>query len=356
MKITEIKLQRLNLPLSVPYKVAHRTHLSFTPFVVRMHSGNDHVGWGEVYISPGYTEETEKGAWQFCQSAAQSSVGQEAAHIRTRVMEKAADSPGAASALLTALDMLEQHPLLQIKTSTRVPLLAPCQGSEPEEVQREVDRLIKEGFKTLKVKVGFDVEKDLARLRLIQKTVGNRATIRLDANRGYNQAQGCAFASQIDPQGIELFEQPCGSHEWESNAAVAKVSTVPVMLDESIYDERDIDRAATMPGVGFVKLKLKKMGSIDMLHSALQKIRNLGMEPVLGDGVSMEIGCWMEACVARSTITNAGEMNGFLKPKTRILANPLIFAQGAIELPAHYWPKLNEELFHQHMIQEEIFR
>ena len=93
-----------------------------------------------------------------------------------------------------------------------------------------------------------------------------------------------------------------------------------------------------------------------MLHSALQKIRNLGMEPVLGDGVSMEIGCWMEACVARSTITNAGEMNGFLKPKTRILANPLIFAQGAIELPAHYWPKLNEELFHQHMIQEEIFR
>jgi hypothetical protein len=34
------------------------------------------------------------------------------------------------------------------------------------------------------------------------------------------------------------------------------------------------------------------------------------MEPVLGDGLS-EIGCWMEACVARTTIHNAGEFNGF---------------------------------------------
>ena len=44
------------------------------------------------------------------------------------------------------------------------------------------------------------------------------------------------------------------------------------------------------------------------------------MEPVLGNGVASEIGCWMEACVARSTIANAGEMNGFLQAARRASA------------------------------------
>ena len=42
------------------------------------------------------------------------------------------------------------------------------------------------------------------------------------------------------------------------------------------------------------------------------------MEPVLGDGISSEVQCWMEGCVARQVIRNAGEFNGFLKPKVRL--------------------------------------
>ncbi len=52
------------------------------------------------------------------------------------------------------------------------------------------------------------------------------------------------------------------------------------------------------------------------------------MESVLGDGLSSELGCWMEACVARVTIRNAGEFNGFLKPKVRLFAEPLRFHRG----------------------------
>ena len=68
-----------------------------------------------------------------------------------------------------------------------------------------------------------------------------------------------------------------------------------------------------MPGVGFVKLKLKKLGGISRLIEGLERIRALGMEPVLGDGTATDIGDWLEACVARDTIRNAGEMNGYLK-------------------------------------------
>lgn len=355
MKIEKILVQRLELPLKLPYKVSQRTHISFTPIVIRILSNDLIEGWGEAYISPGYTDETESGAIDFCKKAAHEFVGKDSIFMRDAIKKYAAQSPCAASALLNAIDMLENDTLLQVKEEIKIPLLAPCQGHEESELRDEISELLEQGFKTLKVKVGFDVKADLDRVYMIQSILNQRAMIRLDANRAFTKEQGSLFASQIDPIGIELFEQPCGSSDWDSNAAVALVSKVPVMLDESIYNISDIDRASSMKGVGFVKLKLKKIGSLEMLHSALNRIRSLGMEPVLGDGVSMEIGCWMEACVARTTITNAGEMNGFLKPKTKIFSNPLPFADGAIVLPVNYTPTIDESLFKKHMTHQEIF-
>jgi hypothetical protein len=63
-----------------------------------------------------------------------------------------------------------------------------------------------------------------------------------------------------------------------------------------------------------------KMGRPRGRSRGIAAHRELGMEPVLGNGVACEVGCWMEACVARTLIGNAGEMNGFLKPVTRLLA------------------------------------
>ena len=149
----------------------------------------------------------------------------------------------------------------------------------------------------------------------------------------FPKADACSFASSLDPSGIELFEQPCRAEDWDANAHVAKVSTVPVMLDEPICELADVKRASTIPNVGFCKLKLKRFGGLDLLREALDAVSGAGMESVLGDGLSSELGCWMEACVARVTIRNAGEFNGFLKPKVRLFAEPLHFTAGELVIP-----------------------
>ena len=176
---------------------------------------------------------------------------------------------------------------------------------------------------------------------MIQRIVSGRCRLRIDANQGYDRAHGCAFAAALDPAGIELFEQPCAAGDWEAACAVAAVSPVPMMLDESIYGMEDIERAAELEAARFIKLKLMKTGGLDALARGLGRIRELGMEPVLGNGVACEVGCWMEACVARTLIANAGEMNGFLKPVERLLANPVRFAEGALLLDAGYVPRLD---------------
>jgi L-alanine-DL-glutamate epimerase-like enolase superfamily enzyme len=116
-----------------------------------------------------------------------------------------------------------------------------------------------------------------------------------------------------------------------------------MMLDESIYGMADIERAAQLRAARFIKLKLMKMGSLEALAQGIRRIRELGMVPVLGNGVACEVGCWMEACVARTLIANAGEMNGFLKLVARLLVNPVRFESGAMLLEAGYAPRLDPD-------------
>ena len=163
------------------------------------------------------------------------------------------------------------------------------------------------------------------------------------------------MAPPLDPAGIKLFEQPCPAEDWDANARVAGVSTVPVMLDEPICGLADIERAAGIPNVGFCKLKLKRFGGLDLLKEALDRVRQYGMEPVLGDGLSSELACWMEGGVAARTIRNAGEFNGFLKPKIRLFVEPLRFAEGALVIPPGFVPQIDAAVLVAHEIARERF-
>jgi hypothetical protein len=86
-----------------------------------------------------------------------------------------------------------------------------------------------------------------------------------------------------------------------------------------------------------------KLGSLDALGHALERIRALGMKPVLGNGVACDLGCWMEACVAARHIDNAGEMNGFLRARAGLLAQPLEVRSGALVLKPGFEARLARE-------------
>jgi L-alanine-DL-glutamate epimerase-like enolase superfamily enzyme len=355
MRIAEITIRRLSLPLVKPYRRSYRVDRSFEPVLVQVRDRGGGGGWGEAVITPGYTHETPETSWTFLREQAAALVGRDAAEAKDGLLGHVEDFPNAVSAAVTALEMMERSPHLAVDAAARIPLLQGLDARTPDDVPDEVEAILGQGFDTIKLKVGGDVDADLALVRAVQRAVDGRALIRIDANRGFGRDDGHRFAASLDAEGIMLFEQPCADDDWEANAAVAAVSRVPVMLDESIYRLADVERAAKVPGVGFVKLKLKKAGALDRLHDGLVRIRELGMTPVLGDGVATDVSCWMEACVARSAIDNAGEMNGFLRLRTRLLREPLAFEGGAIVLAAGYRPELNDDAVSGHTVVSERF-
>ena len=332
VRLDSLSLARLELPLKSPYKLAFGAVRAFDTILVEARDRDGRHGWGEATILPGYTHETPRGAWAAACRTAETLAGKDMVGAKDAAARLIASDHFAATALVTALEMLEGDPLLEVEARATVPLLAILNETDEAAIEREVESRLAEGYRTLKVKVGFEPGDDLERVRLIQRLVQGRGSLRLDGNQGYGRDQAVAFAAALDPDGIELFEQPCAAGDWEAAMAVARASPVPMMLDESIYGLAEIDRAAELGAAAFIKLKLMKMGGLSHLAEGLARIAARGMTPVLGNGVAGELGCWMEACVAQGRIGTAGEMNGFLKPRQGLFPKPLAVESGALVL------------------------
>jgi L-alanine-DL-glutamate epimerase-like enolase superfamily enzyme len=335
MTIERIELRRLEIPLERPYRLAFGPVHRYDTIVVEIFGTDGSHGFGEATLLTGYTDESIDAGFVLARDLGRALLGVEASGACARIDAIGGRAPFVATAFRTALDMAAGHPLLVPSATTRVPILGLLQGEDKAELTANFERLLAEGYRTVKVKIGFDVGADLDALAAVQAVVAGRAAIRVDANQGYTADEAVAFVRGADPDGIELFEQPCAAGDWDAhrNAAAAAAATgLPLMLDESIYGLADIERAARERACAYVKVKLMKFVSIDALAAGIARIRALGMKPVLGNGVACDVSCWMEACVAACCIDNAGEMNGFLKARRMLFARPLRFEHGAIVL------------------------
>ncbi len=353
-RIESLRLRRIEAPLTRPYHLSLGAIPAFqTVLVEAMVDGR--CGYGEATYVTGYTDESIGTAWDRARELAATASALRPLAARDALLEHVHDAAFTVTALVTALEMAARDPWLDVAVETRIPILGLLNAGTEPELTAEVDALIARGFSTLKIKVGFDAEADLAKIGRIQRANAGRCRLRIDANQGYSREDGMRFASKLDPDSVELFEQPCAKDDWDGAVAVAAVSTVPMMLDESIYGLADIERAAHCNAARFIKLKLMKMGSLDGLGAGLRAIRALGMTPVLGNGVAHDIGNWMEACVARDAIENAVESNGFLKPRRAYLRAPLRFEAGAIVLEPGYVPELDAEAVAAVTVAEATF-
>ena len=333
MRIEHVETRRLAIPLTRPYRLAFGSVTQYDTIVVEVTGDEGQRGFGEATLLTGYTDETIADGYVLACGIAKRLPGTERAAACGQMAALRTRAPFVATAFHTALDMVARHPLLSPPQPARVPVLGLLQGSDEAELRDAFDRLLADGYRTVKVKTGFEVENDLRALATIQAVVAGRAAIRVDANQGYTATEAVTFIRGADPAGIELFEQPCAAGDWDAHrvaAAAAARTGLPLMLDESIYDLRDIERAAGEHACAYAKVKLMKFVGIDALVAAIERIRALGMKPVLGNGVACDISCWMEACVAARCIDNAGEMNGFLKARRMLFAEPLAFERGEI--------------------------
>ncbi|PMR72968.1 mandelate racemase/muconate lactonizing enzyme family protein [Billgrantia endophytica] len=324
----------LRVPLKVPYENALCRLESFDVMVIQLVDGEGRVGWGEACPVTGYSPETPEQAWRWIGEQLPRIVGAHPRRWHALLDASLAKYPFVVSAIHEGLSDLTRSPLLHRDDPPSVRLLGTVNTLDKQVAPDAALQLLDRGYTTLKVKVGYDPREDSERVCRIAEAVAGEAQLRLDANQGYSLEDAIGFARRVPADAVEVFEQPVPADRWDQLEAIGRLKLLPLMLDESIYDDSDIRRAATFDGVTAVKLKMSKSGGPRGLADQVALCRSLGLNVVVGNGVASDLGCFHEAvCYGQLGLDTAAEMNGFLKTTSSLLDTPLSMNQDSLELP-----------------------
>ena len=141
------------------------------------------------------------------------------------------------------------------------------------------------GYRVLKVKVGGAA--DLERLEAVR--AGFDGPIRIDGNEGWDIEIARAITPDLLRLGVEFVEQPFHRDDVDSYRAYRELpQRLPVILDESCQDARDVPRCAEL-GDG-VNIKISKTGGIRGGFSVARAARAHGLAVMIGCMIESELG------------------------------------------------------------------
>jgi len=301
MKIDKIVLGENGIFLKHPFVTALRRVEKLESIVVRVETESGWVGYGETAPTEAITGESKESIFSALRELRAHLLGRDLnefeAVIET-IQTTGVDHSNARAAMEIALyDVVAQAagvPLVtylggsirSLETGITISL-----GSREEMVAQSLQAL-EEGYRSLKIKLGSDPVEDMERITAIYDAVGERAHLKLDANQGWSAEETIVFLSAIEERKIpiELIEQPLPREDLEGLAAVRRHTSVPILVDESVFTLEDARAVLAKGAADCINIKLDKCGGISQ---ALQ-IADLCAEA----HVSCMMGCMLEGAVS----------------------------------------------------------
>lgn len=168
------------------------------------------------------------------------------------------------------------------------------------------------GFSRIKIRVGrSDPQEDVAIVRAVRDEIGQDVAIALDANGAWKPRTATRTLRQVEPSTIAWVEQPTAAGDDAALRQVREESGIPVLGDEAIRTEGDIERLCEAGAIDGVHLKLEKAGTARQLMDMARRARATGLLVCIGQMDQGRLGSSMTAHLAASIDADAYELWGF---------------------------------------------
>lgn len=348
MRITDIQLGMLRVPLRTPFKTALRSVDRVEDIVVMMHTDTGQVGYGGAPATAVITGDTHGSIiTAIRRHIAPQLIGQEIAdlHRLTRLVQDALEKNTNAKAAveIAIYDLWSQlygAPLYQLLGGgvSEITTDITISVDSIDKMVADACQAVERGYASLKIKVGKDLAVDIERVRAIHTAVGDRAGLRLDANQGWTAKQAVFALQALEDAGVslELVEQPVKASDLAGMRFVTERIRTPVVADESVFSPMDALELIRMGAADIISIKLMKAGGIS---HALRIADVAGMH-----GMSCMMSCMLESSVsvaaavhlaaARSDVITKVDLDG----PALCLYNPVdggvVFQESEISIPA----------------------
>ncbi|XP_031278064.1 L-Ala-D/L-amino acid epimerase isoform X2 [Pistacia vera] len=304
VNVQKAETRPLNVPLIAPFTIASSRLDKVENVAIRIEFNNGCVGWGEAPILPHVTAEDQETAMvkagEACEVLKKSPAmalglvfekiatllpGHQFASVRAAVEMALIDA--VANSISMPLWRLFGGATNNITTDITIPIVSPAEAAEL------ASKYLKQGFTTLKLKVGKNLKADIEVLQAI-RAVHPDCSFILDANEGYKPNEAIEVLEKLYEMGVipVLFEQPVHRDDWEGLGLVSHIAKdkygVSVAADESCRGLHDVKKIIKGNLADVINIKLAKVGVLGALE-IIEEARASGLDLMIGGMVETRL-------------------------------------------------------------------
>jgi len=287
--IRQIDIWPADIPLTDPFVISQGSMSFAETLYVRVVLEDGHHGYGEIAPFAALTGETRELSLAAAQRLIPHLIGQPIDRYRRLSLTMAVQEPrqpaarcGLETALLDACARWLGIPLWALwggeevrtrQTDVTLPLL------DTARTLALADHWRQHGFKTLKLKVGSDLEREIDLVRELAHQHPDIGFI-FDANQGFSRNDALRFIQAASDTGCapRLYEQPLARHDLEGMAWLRRQINVPLAADESVFTAQDALAVVRAGAADVINLKIMKSGVLETLNIiAIARAAGLGL-------------------------------------------------------------------------------
>lgn len=329
MRIKEIEVYAIQLPLLEPFVISYATYHSMPSIIVKITTDQGIVGFGEGVPDEHVTGENWESTYHVLKSTiAPRLMGVNPMNIESiheLMDEMIYGVPTAKAAIdIACYDIIGKslnvpvYHLLGGRYHEHFPLTRVLSIDTPENMADEAEKRLSEGYKSFKIKVGTDLYEDVKRIKAVRARVGEDISIRIDVNQGWKTSSATLKALRLlEDVSIDWVEQPVVADDIDGMAEVKSKTTIPLMIDEGLHGTKEMREIIAKRAADKINIKLMKCGGI---YPAIKLAHIAEMA-----AIECQIGSMVESSVASA----AGFHVAFSKKiiKSVELTGPLKFAK-----------------------------
>ena len=301
MKITAISISPFERNLVVPFVSSQGSIQMRRGFIVRIADDAGHVGHGEASpldgVSPDSAPMTERALAQAERSLMDREIPESCDDIATLVDNLIPSScPAARFGLETALYDLSSrragkplsvwlNPRAGSQVQVNYLLIRPV--DDWERVKSEIAR---SGYRAVKIKVGGQIDDDIAFVKLARLQLGEKIRIRLDANRGWSGRQAETALHSLATVRMEYIEEPCRWSDISDVREIGRSTGIRIALDESLIALGDPESYIAGKAADLFILKPTLLGGIRRTWQLAETAQAHGCRVVVTSALESETG------------------------------------------------------------------
>ncbi len=197
----------------------------------------------------------------------------------------------------------------------------------PKPLAKEADKLVKEGFSAVKLRLGRpDPQDDLAALRAVKKAIGPAVTLMCDFNQALTVNDAILRGRMLDDEGgLCWIEEPTRADDFEGNGRIADALETPVQIGENFMGPEQMAQALAAGACDYVMPDAQRIGGVTGWMRAAALAQGAGLE--MSSHLFPEVSCHLLA------VTPTCHWLEYVDWAEPILAEPLVVKDGHVLIP-----------------------